>query len=190
MPTGYTADLPATFREFALRCARAFGALIELRDESPSAPIPAKFTASPHHKERLAESRAELAQVEKWTGSFADAEAERVFRKQMADWERSEKKSAALAARYDAMLAEVEAWREPTKDHAGLKKFMREQLTESKRFDCGSYAKPERLTGSAYRAQRLKSLRRDVEYHADRYEQDVQRAAERTAWIKALRESL
>ena len=37
MPTGYTLDLyngkDITFEEFVLKCARAFGALIDMRDE-------------------------------------------------------------------------------------------------------------------------------------------------------------
>jgi len=37
MPTGYTADLndgkQVTFQEFTMKCARAFGALIEMRDD-------------------------------------------------------------------------------------------------------------------------------------------------------------
>lgn len=40
MPTGYTADIKdgITFRDFALRCARAFGATIMQRDEDISIP--------------------------------------------------------------------------------------------------------------------------------------------------------
>ena len=43
MPTGYTADIQdgkiTTLREYALSCARAFGALIMMRDDPHDAPI-------------------------------------------------------------------------------------------------------------------------------------------------------
>ena len=41
MPTGYTHDIPAgiTFRQFALNCARAFGANIAMRDDPADKPI-------------------------------------------------------------------------------------------------------------------------------------------------------
>ena len=35
--------------------------------------------------------------------------------------------------RYETMLAEVEAWQPPTPDHEELKRFMADQLRESKR---------------------------------------------------------
>lgn len=43
MPTGYTADLMEKgmeFKPFVLQCARAFGALITMRDDSLDAPSP------------------------------------------------------------------------------------------------------------------------------------------------------
>jgi len=44
MPTGYTLDLydgkNITFKEFVMKCAGAFGALISMKDESLDAPIP------------------------------------------------------------------------------------------------------------------------------------------------------
>ena len=60
MPTGYTATLMEkgqTFQEFIMGCARAFGALIEMRDSPNDAPIPDKFEPSDYHAKRLIESR-------------------------------------------------------------------------------------------------------------------------------------
>ncbi len=56
MPTGYTAAVQngtvTRFADFAMNCARAFGALVELRDEM-DAPIPDTFKPSTHHSESL-----------------------------------------------------------------------------------------------------------------------------------------
>jgi hypothetical protein len=52
MPTGYTAKLydgDQKFQDFAMECARAFGALIEMRDEPMNAKIPETFEPSEHH---------------------------------------------------------------------------------------------------------------------------------------------
>ncbi len=63
MPTGYTADIAKgiTFQQYAWSCARAFGALVMMRDEPSDAPIPEAFTPSDYHVKALAEARAKLA---------------------------------------------------------------------------------------------------------------------------------
>lgn len=47
MPTGYTSPLyegkEISFEQFALRCARNFGALVMMREEPLDTPIPEKF---------------------------------------------------------------------------------------------------------------------------------------------------
>lgn len=65
MPTGYTANIKngITFEEFALDCARNFGALIIMRDEPKDAPIPEQFEASKHHEEATSKYLEELNQV-------------------------------------------------------------------------------------------------------------------------------
>lgn len=68
MATGYTCDVSdgkiTTLRDFALRCARAFGALITMRDEPFDAPIPEKF--EPHtdyHDKAIREAREQLEKL-------------------------------------------------------------------------------------------------------------------------------
>ncbi len=75
MPTGYTAILMEkgqTFQEFIMGCARAFGALIEMRDSPNDAPIPDKFEPSDYHAKRIIELREKLAKFKLMT----DAEKE------------------------------------------------------------------------------------------------------------------
>lgn len=47
MPTGYTADVQSgkvtDFAEYAMNCARAFGALVLMRDDPSDADIPERF---------------------------------------------------------------------------------------------------------------------------------------------------
>jgi len=55
MASGYVhkmLDDKQDFRTFAMSCARAFGALITMRDEPADAPIPDEFKPDPYHMER------------------------------------------------------------------------------------------------------------------------------------------
>lgn len=70
MPTGYTADLMEKgmeFKPFVLQCARAFGALITMRDDSLDAPIPEKFEPDDYHIKKLAEAIQEQKRLQSMT---------------------------------------------------------------------------------------------------------------------------
>jgi hypothetical protein len=91
------------------------------------------------------------------------------------------------------MLAKVMAWAPPTPEHDGLKEFMRTQISQSIDFDCDEsyYAAPTpRLTGAQWASQRLEMLERDLAYHQKEHAAEIERAGSRTAWVKALRDSL
>lgn len=194
MPTGYTAAIAdgIDFKTYAMNCAHAFGALVELRD-SPNAPIPDEFKPSTYHAEAIEKARADLIALAKMTPAegeraaakaFDDAETNRAVRLQ-------EKRD--LRAKYEAMLAKVNAWTAPTPEHVGYHEFMRTQIEQSIRFDCDEsyYLKPtKRMTGAEWAADRLASLQRDVAYHTKEHAAEVERAASRTAWVRALRQSL
>lgn len=51
MPTAYTADIAKgiTFKQYAMNCARAFGALIDLRDKPANCEIPDVVYPSDYH---------------------------------------------------------------------------------------------------------------------------------------------
>lgn len=59
MPTGYTYPVAEekvdTLAEFALQCARAFGACVTMRDEPSNKPIPEEFKPSLHYQKKLDE---------------------------------------------------------------------------------------------------------------------------------------
>lgn len=196
MPTGYTADLyegkkKVTFAEFAARCAHAFGALIELRDEPLSAPIPDEFKPSSYHGESLVREQAALAATEAMT----EAECERAAQEEYHSLTRSAEdyavKQEALRVRYDEMRQRVLAWTPPTPDHSELKRFMLSQLEDSITHDCGlSHPLPILKTGAAWKAERLEWLRKSIAYDKEHHEKDVERARERTEWVRTLKESL
>ena len=195
MPTGYTMDLyegkEVTFEEFVMKCARAFGALISMKDKPLDVPIPEILKPSDYHLREQVIAWQRLAEVESWDEEQAEREAERAY--QEAVYERDKKiiEQASIRRRYEEMLNRVRAWTPPTPDHEGLKQFMIEQLEKSIEFDC-SYVpdEPKRLSGAEYKQQQIEKALSDIEYHKREYEEEIKRTHERNEWLNALRESL
>jgi hypothetical protein len=193
MPTGYTADVmdgkQTEFNDFALTCARAFGACISLRDEPHSTPIPEEFKPSTYSAERLKEARARLDELRAMTPAQAEAAAVTAFDEGTKAAEKYDADRDEEERRLGAMEEKVRAWEPPTAEHVGLKTFMLEQISISKHGDYRS-PRPKKLTGAAWLEAEIKSAMRDVGYHAEEQAKEEERAKGRTAWIAALRTSL
>ncbi len=194
MPTGYTAPVvdgdmtsPA---DFILNCARAFGALVTLRD-SPNAPIPDELKPSTYHAEQAEKAKASLAELAVMPIAEAEEEARRQHRAAVARWQEGKAKSEQVAERLAAMKAAIEAWVPPTADHLGLKDFMLDQLDQTIRFD-GTFTtpSPEFIGGPLWLADLIGKAQRDIEYHTTRQAEENERVAECNAWLAALRSSL
>lgn len=195
MPTGYTADVGegkvTKLRDFALSCARAFGALIEMRDEPSSAPIPDRITTSSYHKKALVDAENRLSELRQMSDEEARTGARKSYDKAIASHRLYEAEKLLKRQRYTDMLKAVRGWRPPTDGHSGLKKFMEEQLTSSIEFDCsGHLPEPVALSSKQWLAEEISKAERDVAYHAEHYAKDVTRANDATEWLRKLRESL
>ncbi len=174
-----------------LQCARAFGALIEMRDDPWDAPIPDQFLPSNYHAEALLRARVQRRRVLSWSDAEAEWHARKLYKQQRAEYIASLIEKNERHFRYEEMKRQVERWTPPTPDHENLKSFMLEQLEESIRFDCGyPLTPPVKLDGSEYREQELAHLMRDIDYHLEHEVEEVERAESRTEWVRALRESL
>lgn len=195
MPTEYTADVKngkiTELSEFALRCARAFGALIMMRDEPMDATIPDEFKPDSYYIKALADAREELAKVRALSPAECEAEAKKFHKQQVQARKERRERYRVEYARYKAMLDKVRAWRPPTPDHVSLKTFMIEQLSDSLRFDCGDDDKRvETLTGQEWFERRTEELSKSIARYEGEVEQERLRAESRTAWVRALRKSL
>lgn len=197
MPTGYTSAVAdgtiTTLREFALRCARAFGATISMRDEPMDAPIPAYFPASsPYHREHVAKAYARLQRLKRMSPIEAQREMQQRHAEDMAYWRRRTTENAQQQARYKTVLAHAIAWSPPADEHQSLKEFMVRQLRESSEFDDDSrYLKMPRLgRWPEWLVDQVAKTERDIAYHAKHQAEDTLRAIRNTAWIRDLRESL
>lgn len=196
MPTGYTADVQdgkiTEFTDFALLCARAFGALIHMRDSDMKAKLPDRIRPDTrYHDEALRKANDRLKMLRGLTPEQCELEAGRAYSVQLEAHEDYRARQRLQRERYEAMLAKVKEWSPPSPDHEGLKKFMCEQLQESIRFDCGgsSLPKPKPIKAAEWLAQEIARCDRDIEYHGKERDAEIERAAGRDKWLRDLRDS-
>ena len=196
MPTGYTADIKngISFETYAMNCARAFGACVTLRDDSPGGDkIPLVFEPSDYHAKAAQKARDELATLL----AMAPKDCERAAAKEWDDFETARLKRLEemrkIREAHQTMLLKVKAWKPPTPDHVGLHEFMRTQIEESIAFDCDDsyYREPTpHLNGDQWAANEAARLNHSIAYHEEQHAKEVERAASRTAWVRALRFAL
>ncbi len=195
MPTGYTHDVQTGkttgLNDFAMSCARAFGALITMRDEPSDAPIPDQL--KPHteyHDERLVAARNTVDEVPKLSANDCDQRAAEEFERALADLTERQAERYKEEARYKSMIEKVEQWQAP-ETVASLREFMLEQLQESVKFDCNyKPERPIRLTGEGWRKEQLRQASRDLAYHAEERDKEIERTRRRNEWLADLRRSL
>jgi len=195
MPTGYTADVGDgkcdNFRDFALTCARAFGALITMRDDPADAPIPDEFEVDEYPMRLLIADRERLNELRGMSAEEAQRRADVAYNEALVYYRQQARKRAETQARYEAMLDQALRWEPPSPDHVEMKSFMVKQLEESIRFDCGyEMPAPIRQTGDEWLADEIERAQRNAERHAEEHEKAVERAEGRTRWVRQLRESL
>lgn len=199
MATSYT-DLIAekencTLEEYAMRCARRFGALIEMMEEPLDAPIPEKFEPSTHNRDMLVKDKAKYAKFMALTDEEKYAELERSYNEMVAEYSKMEEeeneKRRILRERYEAMLEKVRAWNPPTPDHENLRDFMISQLEESIVFDCDEYKPiiPKKEEWCDVQSH-INLLKRNIDISQEHYDKEIISYNKRNQWLSDLRESL
>ncbi|KKK49810.1 hypothetical protein LCGC14_3131300 [marine sediment metagenome] len=196
MPTGYTDKIKdgITFKEYAMGCARAFGALITMRDDPADARIPDQFDSSEYHLIEQESAVAEGRRVALMSDGEVDAAAADEYCEEANRIEAAIEKDRDLMGKYEAMLQKAQDWRVPSPDHKEFKEFMVSQIEESIKFDGmgGYYADNPAvlLSGVEWRAAKLEGVARDLRYHTEEHGKEVDRAEGRTAWVNTLRDAL
>lgn len=194
MPTGYTSiieEKDATFEEYVWRCARAFGALVTLRDDSLDVPVPAELKPSQHHAEWAAEARAKLDRLANLIAEEAERLAREDYERRAAAHRERVENGAKVAARYAAMRAKVADWQPPTPEHVGLKEFMLQQIDLCAKDGFAPYDGPPRHepVRAWVERQRAEAAADVLRYEAGQREEEA-RTAKRNEWIAALRASV
>lgn len=196
MPTGYTAKLMEqgqTFEEFVLTCARAFGALVMMRDESPDAPIPEAFEPSDYYALSVAGAKERLAELRAMTPAEQDAWAEAKRAEGITYHDDCIKRYREQNARLADMAARVSKWQPPTPDHQDMKTFMLDQISISKE-ETGYHEVAKAQLAAKSPAQIYTDALVEATQSLARSEknerEEIDRVNKRNAWVKALRDSL
>lgn len=198
MATGYTQKIldGASFQEFALDCARQFGALIDMRDDPSGIPLRLP-EVSTYHRDALATAKRSMAPVSRMTVGAALKRAAKDTKQAYEDAVLSDAqwraKAAETRAAYEAVLDKILAWEPPSPDHENLKEFMISQVTDSIKHDCDwvdERDRPKLASPAEFLGAKLKSLTWSIDYHEEHWEAEQKRVAERRAWIIGLAESL
>ncbi|MEK5167155.1 hypothetical protein NYE69_33275 [Paenibacillus sp. FSL R5-0527] len=195
MPTGYTSSIyngeEVTVKDFVLKCSRAFGALVMMRDEPMDAEIPV-FEPSSYNLESLEKAKEQLKKLTSLSSEEVEKLAEEEYRNGVEEYQKNLKKRRELRSRYERLLAEVNAWNPPSSEHVGLKEFCVKQLEESIDWDCDEkyLTPPVRLSGEEYRKSGIVKAHKEIAYYSNAHEEEVQRTNSRNLWVKQLKDSL
>lgn len=181
-----------TFREFALSCARAFGACVELREEPIHGDIP-EFRPSLRSLQKAEEAKSERQRLLDMSDEdrikFGQAKKE----EEIASAEKYLAKELVQNLRLSLMRDHVLAWKAPSSEHTGLRDFMLDQL----KISANSLEYSEKIIREAkasfardYYDRALKGADRDIEYHEKAQIEENQRTFKRNRWVKELKASL
>jgi hypothetical protein len=191
MPTGYTTDIyngkEVTFKDFALNCARAFGACIMQRDD-PADEKPKIQPEESYHTKAL-----------KKLGKFkkpSKKQFETFINRSIADNKKIINKNKVLEKAYAQMIEQAAKWTPPTTEHEALKDFMLKQLVQSKQWDCGVDSYESELvslsvmTYEDYVERQKQMYIYNCKYHEEHLIKDITLIKQRNKWIEDLYNSL
>jgi hypothetical protein len=193
MPTGYTEAVASgevvDFKDYAMRCARAFGAAVTMRDDPPDVPIPDEFEPSQWNAKRLVEVESEIAALQTATKKEIEAMAKSAHDETHRNWQNAVAKKREMLARYTSMLCKAKQFVPPSEDHRPFAEFLIGQLEDSIDHDCSLefYPEPVKLDAATWKAKRLERLGKDREYHIRHQRDEDERTHRRNKWLKDLR---
>ena len=194
MPTGYTSIIEdgdgCSFEQYVWRCARAFGALIDMRDDSLDKRVPAA-PLEPDTKRYDADIRAgesKLRELRGMTIEQGDAMAAAEYDQLCAYHGRDTTEKDARDARYKAVRDRVFAWQPPGADHDRLKSFMLEQIDMC--YPAYRSEPPRKRDGAEWLRASIESAERRLGQDREYRDNEIKRTAERNAWVATLRGSV
>ena len=200
MPTGYTADIEKgiSFKEYATKCLRNFGATINLREEPWDTPITKETICGSgdmsHYNKELEDAKQKLERFNRLTEEqkridFENEKSEKINRYNGYIQEKLE-----LKKKYLQMLEKVKLFQPPTDDHVALKNFMENQIHDSIEWDCKLnfyyevIEKANNKTFEDYLREKEESLLEDIEFREKVIRDNTDRNDSRWEWIeKALK---
>lgn len=196
MPTGYTEQLMAkgeSFKAFATRCMRSFGACVTMRDDPLDAAIPEQFEPSTYYFEAEEKAAKELRRLKRMTEKEANEYGAKLKADTLKRFAEVLAKESVENTRLIDMQKQVEAWTPPSAGYDGFREFMLDQINISKH-DTDYWRKliseTKDTSPEEFFKNTLQSAEADVVYYGREREKEVSRVAERNKWLRVLRASI
>lgn len=190
MPTGYTAEVSngttTSLCAFAIRCARAFGALAHMRDCPSDTPI--NVPQRNGYDAELRDAEAHLATMRDVSDKWIESLIERRHLEALEFEERYHRNVTVVRARYEAMLEKVTSWDAPPQLR-DLREFMLKQIRESIAWDCPAPRPvriPERPTVAAFRAKEIAAAEERLAAARVRHAEEEKRLSASRKWVADL----
>ncbi len=203
MPTGYTAKVVTgevtDFNTFAKQCARAFGAMINMRDEPFDKPYkPESYNT--YYPKQLEEAKVKLANYIEMSDDEIIKNKTNDVLKNIKQYKAQIEKIKETRIRLDDMLEKVLLYTPPTPEHDGIKSFMIQQLQDTIEWD-GDVSYYEKsleqyendllaIDPITIRAKNIEYLNEDIKSYEERIIEDKQRVDERNKWVVDFYDSL
>lgn len=168
--------------------SRNFGVCIMQRDEPLD--VPPRVDPIPYYRESLDEAIAKQRTLETMTVAEASRKAKAEHREHVASNKGFRERHAKHQQIYGEMLAKAKAWAAPSADHAGLKKFMIEQLEMSMPFGEPYQCDETLLTGAQWLDRARKRAADDVRYHSEKWREHDKAVKRGQLWLDELHASL
>jgi len=191
MPTGYTEIIEngGTFEEYALRCARAMGVCVTMRDDPLDVPIPEIFEPSDWYNKRIQEIEEKISELKTMSINIAAHKARQEWEKKLQERNQCMKEEKEKASKYAHILKKVKDWQPPTSDHQNLKDFMLDQINLC---TSGKYIPsiPVLKTGTEWLSEKMAKAQQDLDYYIKENEDEIERCKARTVYMQQLKKSL
>ncbi|MGN7324849.1 hypothetical protein ACTHPT_14365 [Bacillus altitudinis] len=194
MPTGYTSEIyhgeAVSPKEYIMKCARAFGATVSMREEPLSTEIP-QFEPSSFYQNALNTELKTLDRYLNMSLEEAAVEVENQYQTKLLQHNKDVEARKHLLKRYKDTLDAVEQWSPPTKEHCDLKKFAIDQLKRSIEADCEGFSRTVvKEDPKEYLEVRIDKINENIERYKEMHQEEIDKANKRNEWVNKLKESL
>lgn len=193
MPTGFTEAIyeggEVTFREFALKCAKAF-----IRSPDGDSVSLRKVSIPTYWDDMINDQKRELDRLRSMSDEQADVEYAKFLQIEQGKSDQINEFRDRLKASYHDMVREVEAWTPPTEEHNKLKELMLDQLAQSIVRDCARYTLMDTMplysSGRLWKMDRIAQTISNMERTEQSKADEIAAITANNQWIDDLERSL
>jgi hypothetical protein len=195
MPTGYTAGIEdgtiTTGKEFLMTCARNFGALIHMREDSMDTEIKDRVP-SDYYTKYIENATSELSDIYTMSDDEIEAQIELGFVAAIESNKKYYEAGEEKNRQYRKILQEVTDWIPPTSEHNNIKEFAISQIelcmdTYHLRY---KDLVPDKLSIKEWREIQIESKLSSIKYYSKSKKQEEESCDKSNEWVNQLRESL